>query len=463
MRMRDIRRHGATIAEPDPGAALWHSDVPERYRLQAGDVLMGAVLLSDSAAVALVREQDLPAAASNTTIVLRPTVVLAPEHMRLILAYLRSVVRYLAYGAVGMGRIRPKDLAALALPGSDEPLAAALDDLEAARQQMNNWSAEAADLTASAFADARNMGQARQRIIEAGQILRLRAETAAQLDDFVYIVRTRFPYPIALRWRETEARRSADDLGPAYDAVLETAEILLCYSALVTAALAHSAAIDLTSVAALRSKLANSQGGPGLGEWTAVLQEISGKKKRRGLEAEHPLHELGAFFADETVSAARKRLSGRRNDQSHLRRVDPIDLPGALRESYDDLRLLLTRARFLADWPLNQITSVTWNAFRDQATVGYRRLMGDHAVVPTETMQYPSSALETGSLYLADRDHRPHLLRPFLTGQICPICRTWSTFHADKGDHKLVLKSLEHGHCLPDPPDTEPLRQAGLL
>ncbi|MFK8851695.1 restriction endonuclease [Streptomyces sp. Ac-502] len=388
----------------------------------------------------------------------------SPDHMRLILAYLRSsAVLRVTRGHADMRRLPLKDLTSLPLPQADEALSSALAELEVAGQRMGSWHAEAGNLVRSVYDQGQDAGQARQRIIEAGQTLRLRAETAAQLDDFGYIVRTRFPYPIALRWRETEARMSTRDLGPAYDAVLETAEILLCYSALGTAALARSASIDLSAVAALRGKLSNRRGGPGLGEWVAVLQEISGAKKRRALSPEHPLHELGALLADDAASAARQRLSARRNDQAHLRRVDPVDLPRTLEESFNDLTILLTRARFLADWPLIEITSVAWDAFADRAVLGYRRLMGDHPVVATETMEHPSSAVETGSLYMVDRDHKLHLLRPFLSGRICPTCRSWSTFHADLVAGDIVLKSLEHGHCLPAAAEITSLQQAGLL
>ncbi|MGV9303846.1 hypothetical protein ACWDLG_10785 [Nonomuraea sp. NPDC003727] len=465
LRGRDIQEDG-TLAESDPDSDLWYSDIDERYHLQAGDVLMRSDFLPGRAGAALVREQDLPAAAGNHTIVLRPISSITTEHMRLILALLRSsaVERHATrHSAAGLVHIRKQDLESLALPSPDEALATALHDLDTAGQQLGDWSAQAAALARAVFTNARDTGQARQRIIEAGQILRLRAETAAQLDDFGHIVRTRFPYPIALRWRETEAKKSAGDPGPAYDAVLDATEILLCYTALLTAAFTRAAGIDLSSVTALRDKLTSNQGGPGLGDWTAVLQEISGRRKRRSLGADHPLHELGAVLADEQLRAARQRHSARRNNQAHLRRADSVELPQALEESFVDLSLLLSRTRFLADWPLIEITAVTWDAFRSQATVGFRRLMGDHPVVPTETMKHPSSALETGSLYVIDRSHQLHLLRPFLTGRICPTCRNWSTFHVDKVNNELVLKSLEHGHCFADPTTTEPLRHVGLL
>ncbi|WP_370018425.1 hypothetical protein [Planotetraspora sp. GP83] len=463
LRGRDIQEDG-TIAEPDPDSDLWCSGIPERYHLRVGDVLVRSDFLPGRAGAALVRKQDLPAAAGSHTMALRPISSVSEEHMRLILARLRSsALEEHAARASGLVHLRKQDLESLALPRSDEALATALNDLEMAGRQLGNWSAQAVALARAIFTDARDTGQARQRIIEAGQILRLRAETAAQLDDFGHIVRTRFPYPIALRWRETEAKKSADDLGPAYDAVLDATEILLCYTALLAAAFARAAGIDLSSVTALREKLINDPGGPGLGDWTAVLQEISGRRKRRGLGSDHPLHELGAVFADAQVGAARKRHSARRNNQAHLRRADSVELPQTLKESFEDLSLMLRHTRFLADWSLIQITGVTWDAFRSQATVSFKRLMGDHPVVPTETMKHPTSALESGSLYVIDRNYQLHLLRPFLTGRICPTCRSWSTFHVDKVNNELVLKSLEHGHCFADPTTTEPLRHVGLL
>lgn len=53
-------------------------------------------------------------------------------------------------------------------------------------------------------------------------------EAATLLDDLGHTVRTRFPLPVAYRWRETEARMSAGDQQAAYSTVLETAEVLLC-------------------------------------------------------------------------------------------------------------------------------------------------------------------------------------------------------------------------------------------
>ncbi|WP_144440757.1 hypothetical protein [Streptomyces roseifaciens] len=85
--------------------------------------------------------------------------------------------------------------------------------------------------------------------------------------------------------------------------------------------------------------------------------------------------------------------------------------------------------------------------------------------MPTKAAISLRHDLEPGSLYLRDSTHELHLLRPFLTGEVCPVCRAWSTFHADlvpKGG--VQLKSLEHGHVLHQPAGkSKALVDVGLL
>ncbi|MCX4752444.1 restriction endonuclease [Kitasatospora purpeofusca] len=458
--LRHIGRDGS-IAERDEDSD-WRSDVPDRSRLQAGDIVLSRIV-SGRPKAAGVQEADLPAAAMGGTVVLRPVSPLAPEHERLILAFLRSdAVGSLVSGEV-IPRIQLTALKALGLPRNDEALSAALGDLAAAGRRLGAWSTDAVALADTVFDRGTDLTEARRAILAAGQVTRLRAEAAAELDAPDYIARTRLPYPVALRWREAEVRMSAGDRRIAYTATLGAAESLLAYTALVAAALAREAKIDLTSVADVQRKLANAPGGPGFGDWASILTEVGGKKCR-SLRLDHPLHELGALLKDEAADKARIRLAGRRNDYAHDRQPTDVELPAALDEVYEDLSTLRTRALFLADLPLIHVTGVAWDDFRGEETISFRRLMGDHSVVPTSTMPYKGDRVETGSLYLADRDHRLYRLRPFLTCELCEKCHTWSVFHADKIKAVgLVQKSLEHGHHYPYRGDTQVLQAAGLL
>ncbi|MCW2901821.1 MAG: hypothetical protein JWO67_4086 [Streptosporangiaceae bacterium] len=458
--LRHLGRDGV-IAEPEEDSDIWRDDAPDRLQLQAGDILLSEVVTGRPKA-AIVQESDLPAVAVGSILVLRPALPLSPEHARLLLAFLRSdTVGDLAVGTL-QKHIRPKDLATLQPPADDEALSAALDELDVARRRMSEWSADAATLADTVFDRGTSLVEARRSIIAAGRLTRLRAEAAAALDDPDYIVRTRLPYPVALRWREVEARMSAGDRRPAYDAVIDAAEVLLAYSALVTAALACEAGIELASVTAVQRKLSATSGGPGFGEWASILTEIRGKK-RRGVRPDHPLHELGAFFDDDATDRARIRLADRRNDKSHGRAPTDVMLPAVLDEAHADLRCLLASARFLADLTLIHVMAVVWDDFQGAETIRFRGLMGDHPVVPTSAMQHTGDRVETGSLYLADRDHRLYRLRPFLTCEVCETCHSWSTFHADKVKGTLVQKSLEHGHYYPYRGNEQVLRAARLL
>jgi len=454
---RDISRDG-TITPPSDDT-LW-GQIPDRCLLAVGDILLRAIQRSTDPGgfvLAEVTAQDLPAAASNTTIALRPRSGLDPQQLRFALMFLRTPAARTLMPTTDAGvRVLGSQLSRLPIPQPDETLATALDDMAAARSRLEAWQAEADELLSSVFLE-KSASVARSKIIASGQVLRLRVEAASLLDDLGHIVRTRFPYPIASRWREAEAMTSTPTAQDAFAAVLDATEVLLCYTAQLALALAWNAGIELGSAAAIRTKLASGRTGPGFGDWAFVLEEVSAPRKLRDLPPPHPLHDIATLLGTKNAAQARQRLSDYRNDQSHQRRIHPVDLPQATTAALADLVLLLKAARFLADWPLLYITDVHWDTLTRTATVDYREMTGDHPVVPTRTMTVSRNDLETDSLYLRDSGHELHLLRPFLTGRDCPSCYLWSTFHVDRAPKdKIILKSLEHGHILTD--DTPDLR-----
>ncbi|MEU8986723.1 hypothetical protein AB0C98_09610 [Streptomyces sp. NPDC048558] len=216
--------------------------------------------------------------------------------------------------------------------------------------------------------------------------------------------------------------------------------------ALITLALAWEAGIPLGSTTAIKEKPTSGRGGPGLGDWAAVMQVAATSRDLRELPHRHPIHSIRSLLADQDAADARQRLSERRNDDAHLRRPDPIDLPSAVTEGLADLTLLAERSRALADFPLWHVTETRWDTLAKTADVRYRELTGDHPVVPTRVATSLRHDLEPGSIHLGDSTHELHLLRPFLTGEVCRVCRAWWTFHAvlvPKGG--VQLKGLEHG------------------
>lgn len=466
IRARDITRDG-TIAPPSE-ETLWAS-IPGDQQLAPRDLVIRRLIAPivvppHGFFIAEVTEDDLPAAAGDQVVVLRPIKPLLRQQARFISLFLRTPLAVTLAGP-GLAEATKEAMLGLSVPWPDEALTKALDELTATKHQLKLWEQEADSVIESVFLE-KTAAKARARVIDSGRALRLRVEAASLLDDLSHGVRTRFPYPIAYRWRETEARISAGDGQAAYAAILDTAEELLCYVAQLVLALTHARQITLGAVAAIRDKLASGRSGPGFGDWANVLNEAATSRQLKDLPEPHPLNDIRTLLAHPDAEKSRRALSGRRNDQSHLRRVDPIDLPHAIEVAFTDLTCLVEHARFLADLPLLEVTDVRWDAFTRTAHLEYRELAGDHHVVPTRTMTSRSNDIETGSLYLRDTEGALHLLRPFLIGRDCPVCRNWSTFHIDRAPRgAVVFKCLEHGHVLEDTsPDTlRLLGQVGLV
>ncbi|MDX2623636.1 restriction endonuclease [Streptomyces sp. WI03-5b] len=471
LRPRDV--DAAVIVDPEHvndsafDEAQWLADVPPQNLIQVGDVLMVNAFGPRGPKLSLVGQVCSRTAVSHTFLILRSIVPIEPGHLRLIMAFLRSspeLRRLCPLRAGGISRISPRVLPGLRVPSRDDALSAVLGELDFAGDQMARWHQEAEILATDVFGESEDPLEARRSIIRAGQLIRLRADAAAQLDDPGYIARTRFPYPLAQRWREVEARMSTDDRDRAYKAVLDAAEALLGFCALLVASLAQEAGITFKALKSLKNKIFTQPGGPGFGDWTRILQQAASATGAAGLDADHPFHELAALLVEGSdADQAATRLAGRRNNHAHGRANEPLPTPGALADAFTDLVLLFERARFLADWSLLHVTSVHWDRLSASETLGYRRLTGDHPVVPTATMVVTGAdRIEAGSLYLADRDQNLHPLRPFLTCEICEACSSWSIFHADKENGQLIQRSLEHGHNYPYRGNEAALRTVGL-
>ena len=443
----DIGRDGIVL--PPHEQTRW-AKVPADRQLRAGDLLLPRIFrVSDrrGLAVAEVMAADLPAVARDTIVVLRSRDGLGTQQRQFVILYLQSPLALaLTFssqlgGAVQMSRANLRELI---VPVPDRALATALDHVVTAKERLQRWRDDADALLRSVFLDEGSVA-ARARVIGVGRKLRLRVEAASLVDDFGQFVRMRFPYPVAYRWRRVQAAVATDDPDRAYREILDAAENLLCYQAQVALALCREEDLDLGAVKGIRERMRKGRG-PTLGDWTQILSEVAENRSLRRLPKAHPLRDLGSLNARADVADALRRFKSRRNDEAHQRHVDPVDMPAAVSAVLPDLTLLVEQAQFLADWPLAYVDASQWDTFKQAAAVRYRPMMGDHPVVPPRGMTYPDSTLEPGSLYLIDSDDRWHLLRPFLIGRDCTKCKTWSTFHADMHEGKLVIKSLEHGH-----------------
>lgn len=458
---RDVQR-GGRIALPEE-TSLWVKIAPEK-RLRVGDIVIRALqgpTLGSGFVWARVSEEDLPVASSHIIHVLRLRETVDPVVEDFVLRFLSSkqapeLIDLSTSGA----HLTRGDLGALQVPLPDESMRVALESVQYARDRAGEWQSEATELLDSLF-DEDTAAESKKRISLASRAVRWRVDAADAIEDFGYQIRTRFPHPVAYRWRVADALLSTGPNADGYRAVLEAAEALLAYTANVALALARAADLPVGAIDGVRKKLATGQG-PGMGDWVAVLDEIPGKKFRP-LDERLGIPEIREFLEGPGVRGAQRWLSARRNDEAHNRRVDSIDLPEVCERAVEELLVLMRSAQFLADLPLLLIVSIRWDSLSGQGEVSYRQLTGDHAVVPQQTMTVSDSGIEQGSLYIRDADHRLHLMRPYLIGRECPICRNLSTFHVDKvSGVMVVLKSLEHGHTVEDRDVLASLSAVGL-
>ena len=356
-------------------------------------------------------------------------------------------------------RLMRSELSRVRVPKPDGSLRKALTSLDEAAIQFARWQSEAADVLQEAFAGT-PVRTIRARIIERGRTLRLRREAAGRLDDPSSIARTQYPYPIASRWRRADTAVSTEKSVEALREVLETAEVLLCYLALVSLALARPNGIGLGLRKSLRAKV--KQGGPTFGTRRTALSQVGASQAVGALPDNHPLHDIWRAVADPDFQGRAKELNELRNSFSHLGGPDITELPEAVDRATEALKDLLRSVSFLADLRLAHVTATRWDSLAKKGKIGCRELVGDHPVVPTQSLQYDSPDVECDSLYLIDGEERLHLPRPYLTTYVCRTCRTWSTFHIARGDgSSFSLKDLEGGHTVTaDALKAEGLREA---
>lgn len=436
-----------------------------RHRLRAGDLVMRSLNQPGDEPPPLVevRHEDLPLVAGPHVLVLRPRAQVAPRSRSFVAAFLRSAraVELLRAETTGV-HVNRAQLRRLEVPLPDETLSAALEELDTTVQQFERWRREAEALSRSVFNEGR-VEDARVHLLRHSEIVRQRAQAAALIDDLGFRIRTRYPYPVAYRWRTAQAARDDTD-GPR--AITECAEAVLCYCAVVAMLFARAVGVEVSYLQTVRDRLANSsRNGTNLGDWVAVLTEVAQSRRLRSAPTSTPFSEIRGLAADEEVWAGVRRLKSIRDDRAHnrARTANPSD---EFALALTDLEVLLEACGFLADYTLTYVVTTRWDSLRSLNTLTVRELIGDHPVVPSKTIASAEVAIEAGSLYLADRRGDLHLLRPLLHGENCPACGNWSTFHLDTfeaASRTCVLKSLEHGHLMQRAELTDAFQAVGLV
>ena len=464
IRGRDVSISGEVLPE-DPDAdeprGKHFTDVP----LQDGDLVLREIEFLQRVGVPVeIKACDLPLCAGNGLLVLRPKARLEPEEFEFYKLYLgtprsRDVMRTTSLGSFR----RLSGLHRMPLPLPDADLLGALRDIRRAQESLKSWASEGVGLTSAAFSGP--AAEARRYLIETGRQLRQRVEAAEQVGSRDHRIANFYPYPIAHKWRLARVAEGSGDNATTYAAILDCFEATLAFGAAIALAFAHTNGIDVPAMKEVRRKLGTSGQGTSLGDWVNILKAVASGKAFKALDPDKPLASIRNLLPDGTpIAKAQERLSKRRNDESHQRRVDPIDLPAAIEASRTDLELILDHAGFLADLPIYQIKSTRWDSIERRGHALAVALRGDHPVAPSVQLELTQSDIEPDSLYVRDLSGALVLLRPFLVRRECPQCRTWSTFHPDRRDNGVLqLKAVDHAHSISGSELEQAMRSVGYL
>ena len=456
---RDILNGAVDTSEPRKKRSVLGTD----KLLQAGDVVMREFIGAQSIHVA-----ELPAGfpamvPGAGVIVLRPKASTTADDVRLISAYLQTplaahVARAFASGTA-IPRLAPSAIRQMLVPLPDEDLIAALRALDDADVQFDRWRTELRAARSSLFESP--IRENRSAVLRAGRRLREIASAGTALEDIGTRVRSVYPLPIAFRWRTVDTS-VADTEG--YRSVLEAAEVLLVYAAVIGIVTAGAVGVRVPRLNQLREKLVTGRG-LDFGSWSSLLQEVRESRALGAKASEIPIPELLDLWSDDESTAALQRLRDRRNDLAHLRGPSSHETEKAFLDAKADLLLLLSSAEFLSDYPLRMIERTRWRARDETLEYQYRELRGDHGLVPLSTA-FATHQLEEGALYVFPRVGRPLRLSPIILRRACLECGVFSTFVIDRydaRDKRPLFKALEHGHEMSIRDTVDDLRFVGLL
>ncbi len=436
--------------------------VDSRLLLAAGDICMREIASPENRTFPVVElgEADLPLVASNRVLVLRPKPELSDVERRLLLTFLRSQRFRELLAAEGWDlHVIWSRIAQVPVPVPDARLHHAIEELDKASEALATWADEIEAAQGELFTKP-SAREAYQDLVASSEIVRQRVASARLLDDLDYRVRTRYPLPIAWRWRTLEGVRGTQE---KTEALVKCYETLICYLGLLSLKLAHSAQTAIAAWDQVKAALSHGRG-PTLGDWVNVLQEASGGQFRQ-IAVGRPLSEVTQFLRDPELNDRQLRLTALRNDRAHDRPPADGTDEDLLDQALQDLRALLDGASFITNYPLVLVEDTSWDALSQQNVVTYRELTGDHPVAPLSDRVVATPEIESSSLYLLDPGGTMILLRPFLHATPCPTCGLLSTFRLERfdSDGAPELKSLEHGHVVSRPGDLAALQAVGLI
>lgn len=387
----------------------------------------------------------------NSVLVVRPHSSVLPAQRQVLLSFLRSPLAQRLGNAKqtmsslgGQLRLTPHVLREFPVPIADKEIVAALQDLNDARDAFHRWISEIDDASNAIVKEATASGS-RNRILKSGQLARQRFRAGNQVEDLDYRIRTQFPHPLAYIWQEV--RVAGPDPYHRLRAITKAGEGHTCFLAQICFLLGRVSGKSLSYVDTMAERFSTRQGGTNFGDWFAIVKEVNESRAFRNLGADLPFSELRRLCSEGAWEPAARYLMEVRNDDSHGRIAPRGVTTDLLVKAGTALETLYRATEFLTDYRLFVITETRFDSIRKVTRYQYRDLSGDGVLPPLNADETMRSDLETGSLYLRDRQGEIHLLRPLLQYLECPECHQMSTFFFDTydgtGGSIVGIKSFE--------------------
>ncbi|MGO9122891.1 MAG: hypothetical protein ACLQPD_35380 [Desulfomonilaceae bacterium] len=434
--------------------------------LEEGDICVSRICTEGVVAAEV--SAGIEACANGATVIaLRPKANVTPEEREFYFAYLRSPVAWSFLSDLsslrGSSILRTDNLRSLPMPYPDQDIIEALQDLSRAGEFMEFWRDEIDSAKRNLF-NFTTSAESRPKILGVGRRCRQRVAAAIQVDRLDYRVRTQFPHPLAFRWRTVEASNPDTD---GYEGLLECAEVAAFFMAAISIAVVQDSGGTIGYLETMASRMSSSGRGTNFGDWVAILVETRDSKPIKKLSEQTAFVEILRFLDDSDAFDSLRILKQARDDKSHGRGPRGSN---AIAKAFDEQKLNLEKffsaMEFLTDYTLIVVEDVRPDTLRQETEYSYRVLTGDHPLVPLQHDGLTKKTIEKDSMYFVGKKNELLLLRPFLQRLECPECGNIATFYLDRYDQRTrecCLKSMEHGHTLPDKSIVDPLRQIGLL
>lgn len=448
----------------------WVDDAGER-ELRVGDLCFRSISrFSDGDVVfAEIQKADLPAVASQSTVMLRPKENLDRLDLEVLVAMMKSQHFADAVAArCGNSLHLPRGpFGEMQVPVPDASLKIAVYELNEAISQFDRFKTQAVRARGVLFSFSSPL-EMRTEILASGRLSRLRSAAAGAIDNVSYRIRSLYPHPVAIRWRSAEVSRR--DL-EGYVELLEAAEVLAYF--LASMAMVQADAIEgaiISYVGEISERLGRGgekSVGTSMGDWLAIIREVSGSKAWKRFLAAAPFPEVLTFIKDDPdADKAMQRITEARNDQAHGRGPKGAAVSEKFDEVFADVEYLYSATEFLSEYPLRFIEKTNRDSMRKVTRYQYRDLMGDHPLTPQQEAESDDAELEAGSLYFVARDGSLLRVRPYITRRECPECGCMSLMYLDRFNAKTgecILKGLDHAHTAKDASVTDEFRFVGFL